>query len=183
MNLAQLATAVIQQLDDPQAAVEEATAIVHAMPSLIEAEWLRLFRRKIGLATIASGDLELISDLLQVMSEGEADFTNTFRGLAEGTAASQFKNPTGYEAWHQRWMQRRVAEPNSEEIMRASNPVYIPRNHRIEEMIGAAVAGDFTLFERLTRVLQTPFVEQEGAEDLRRSPEPNEVVRATFCGT
>lgn len=182
-NLAQLATALIQQLENPQEAVEEATAIIHAMPSLIEVEWLRLFRRKIGLETIAPGDLELISDLLQVMVEGEADFTNTFRALAEGTAAEQFKTPKEFEAWRLRWMKRREAEQNSEAIMRASNPVFIPRNHRIEEMIGAAVAGDFSLFERLTRVLQTPYVEQEGAEDLRRPPEPNEVVRATFCGT
>lgn len=182
-NLAQLATALIQQLDNPQEAVEEATAIIHAMPSLIEVEWLRLFRRKIGLETIAAGDLELISDLLQVMSEGEADFTNTFRALAEGTAVEQFKDPTGFEAWQSRWMKRRQVEQNAEAIMQASNPVYIPRNHKIEEMIGTAVAGDFTLFERMGQVLQTPYVEQYGAEDLRRPPEPNEVVRATFCGT
>ncbi len=182
-NLAQLATALIQQLENPQEAVEEATAIIHAMPSLIEVEWLRLFRRKVGLETVAPGDLELISDLLQVMAEGDADFTNTFCALADGNAADQFNDPKAFEAWQARWMQRRVNEQNSEAMMRTSNPIYIPRNHRIEEMIAAAVAGEFALFERLGRVLQTPFTEQVGAEDLRRPPKVGEVVTATFCGT
>ena len=182
-NLAQLATALIQQLDNPQEVVEEATAIIHAMPSLIEVEWLRLFRRKIGLENVAPGDLELISDLLQVMAEGSADFTNTFRALAVGNAVDQFKDPRAFEAWQVRWMERRVNEENSDALMRTSNPIYIPRNHRIEEMIAAAVAGEFALFERLGKVLQTPFTEQVGAEDLRRPPEAGEVVTATFCGT
>ncbi|GAA6196776.1 YdiU family protein [Pseudophaeobacter arcticus] len=182
-NLAQLATALIQQLDDPQEAVEEATAIIHAMPSLIEVAWLRLFRRKIGLETVAPQDLELISDLLQLMEEGQADFTNTFRALAEGTAADHFRDPKAFAPWQARWMQRREQEQDPQAIMRACNPVYIPRNHRIEEVITTAVAGDFTLFERLGTVLQQPFTEQSGAEDLRRPPAAHEVVTATFCGT
>lgn len=182
-NLAQLATALIQQQDDPQEAVEEATAIIHAMPSLIEVAWLRLFRRKIGLETVAPQDLELISDLLQLMEKGQADFTNTFRALAEGNAADHFRDPKAFEPWQARWMQRRELEQDPQAIMRASNPVYIPRNHRIEEMITAAVAGNFTLFERLGAVLSQPFTEQSGAEDLRRPPDAHEVVTATFCGT
>ena len=182
-NLAQLATALIQQLDDPQEAVEEATAIIHAMPSLIEVEWLRLFRRKLGLETVAPEDLDLISDLLQLMSDGQADFTNTFRALSEGNAAEQFRDAKAFEVWNARWMQRRAQEQNAEALMRASNPVYIPRNHKMEEMIAAAVAGDFTLFERLRVVLANPFEVQPGAEDLRRAPEAHEVVGATFCGT
>jgi uncharacterized protein YdiU (UPF0061 family) len=182
-NLAQLATALIQQLDDPQAAVEEATAIIHAMPSLIEVEWLRLFRRKIGLTTVMNGDLELVSDLLQRMAEGRADFTNTFRGLSEGRAREEFDDPTVYDIWHEKWMQRRANEHEPEALMQTCNPVYIPRNHRIEEMISAAISGDFSSFERLNRVLARPFSVQEGESDLRRAPASNEVVRATFCGT
>lgn len=182
-NLAQLATALIQQLDDPSEAVEEATAIIHAMPSLIEAEWLRLFRRKLGLASIAHLDLELISDLLQRMEEGGADFTNTFRGLSDGKAREQFRDAAAFDAWHETWTQRIAQEPDPKMLMRASNPVFIPRNHRIEEMITAAVAGDFEPFHRLNRVLASPYDEQSDADDLRQAPEPGEVVQATFCGT
>lgn len=182
-NLAQLATALIQQLDDPSSAVEEATAIVHAMPSLIEAEWLRLFRRKLGLETIAHQDLELVSDLLELMSEGQADFTNTFRALSEGRARDQFLDPEAFDRWHAVWKQRSQQERDPIVLMRASNPVYIPRNHRIEEMIAAAVAGDLEPFHRLNRVFAAPYSEQEGQEDLRRPPTKDEVVKATFCGT
>lgn len=182
-NLAQLATALIQQLDDPQEAVEEATAIIHAMPSLIEAEWLRLFRRKLGLLSMESGDLDLVSDLLQLMAEGQADFTNTFCALSEGRAAGEFQDPAAFQSWQQRWMQRRAEEPDPEAVMRASNPVYIPRNHRIEEMIAAAVTGDFTMFHRLNTVLASPYLRQPDQDDLLRPPMPDEVVKATFCGT
>ncbi|MGR3623605.1 protein adenylyltransferase SelO [Pseudophaeobacter sp.] len=182
-NLAQLATALIQQLDDPQEAVEEATAIIHAMPSLIEAEWLRLFRRKLGLLSMESGDLDLVSDLLQLMAEGQADFTNTFCALSEGRAAGEFQDPAAFQSWQQRWMQRRAEEPDPEAVMRASNPVYIPRNHRIEEMIAAAVSGDFTMFHRLNTVLASPYLRQPDQDDLLRPPMPDEVVKATFCGT
>ncbi|WP_417714252.1 protein adenylyltransferase SelO [Pseudophaeobacter arcticus] len=182
-NLAQLATALIQQLDDPQQAVEEATEIVHTMPALIETEWLRLFRRKIGLETAQDADMDLISDLLELMEQGQADFTNSFRALADGRAVDYFRDSKGFEPWQARWMQRCEQEQDPQAIMRASNPVYIPRNHRIEEMIASAVAGDFTLFERLGTVLQQPFTEQQGAEDLQRPPEAHEVVTATFCGT
>lgn len=182
-NLAQLATALIQQLEDPQSAVEEATAIIHAMPSLIEAEWLRLFRRKIGLLSVDRGDLELISDLLDLMAEAEADFTNTFRALGEGRAQEFFPDPSGFDSWTARWLNRRKGEADAVAVMRASNPVYIPRNHRIEEMIASAVTGDFAPFHRLSKVLATPYAEQAGQEELRRPPAPEEVVAATFCGT
>ena len=67
--------------------------------------------------------------------------------------------------------------------MARANPVLIPRNHRIEQMIAAAVAGDFTPFERMMRALATPFADEAEFADLRRPPAEDEVVKATFCGT
>ena len=67
--------------------------------------------------------------------------------------------------------------------MRAANPAVIPRNHRIEHMIEAAVAGDYAPFERLMEVLTRPWDVDPEAADLRRPPAASEVVRATFCGT
>ncbi|WP_058335128.1 YdiU family protein [Phaeobacter sp. CECT 5382] len=182
-NLAQLATALIQQLEDPQDGVEEATAIIHAMPSLIEVEWLRLFRRKIGLVTVDSGDLDLISDLLERMAENQADFTNTFRALSGGNARAEFTDPAAFDAWHTIWKQRQQAEQDSKAVMRATNPCFIPRNHRIEEMIAAAVANDFSPFHQLSKILAHPYEEQPDAVAYRQPPKPDEVVRATFCGT
>jgi uncharacterized protein YdiU (UPF0061 family) len=70
-----------------------------------------------------------------------------------------------------------------EVVMRAVNPAYIPRNHRVEEAIQAGVAGDFGPFERLVEVLARPYDDQPGAEDLQNAPTETEMVQRTFCGT
>ena len=67
--------------------------------------------------------------------------------------------------------------------MLSANPAFIPRNHRVEQMIQAAIQGDFAPFERLLGVLANPFEDQPDAADLTRPPEPSEVVHQTFCGT
>ncbi|WOI35204.1 YdiU family protein [Tritonibacter scottomollicae] len=182
-NLAQLATALIQQFDDPEAVVEEATEIVHAMPEMIEAAWLRRFRAKIGITSAQEGDMELITDLLGLMADGQADFTNTFRALMAGGARDQFLAPEQFEAWQQRWTQRLTDEDSPQDTMARANPVLIPRNHRIEQMIAAAVAGDFAPFERVMRALAMPFADEAEFADLRHPPAEDEVVKATFCGT
>ena len=182
-NLAQLATALIQQMDDPEAGVEEATEIVHAMPDLTEAAWLRRFRAKLGITSAQEGDLKLVTSLLGRMAENQSDFTNTFRALAKGTARDQFTGPEAFDAWAEGWQARLEGEPDPQAVMRRANPAFIPRNHRIEEMIAGAVAGDYALFHRLHDVLARPYDDQPDHADLQRSPLPEEVVQATFCGT
>lgn len=182
-NLAQLATSLIQQMDDKEAAVEEATEIVHAMPDLLQQNWLSRFRAKIGLATADEGDQELITDLLKRMAEGQADFTNTFRALGGGMARDQFLAPEAFDNWEAGWRIRLEREAAPLDVMTAANPAFIPRNHRVEQMIQAAVQGDYAPFDRLNGVLARPYEDQGNAEDLRRPPAENEVVHATFCGT
>lgn len=182
-NLAQLATALIQQIEDREAAVEEATEIVHAMPGRIEAEWLELFRAKLALSDARAGDQELIEDLLRRMVAGQADFTNTFRALGSAGARDQFTDPAAYETWEAEWRARRASLPEAAPLIAAANPAFIPRNHRVEQMIAAAVEGDYAPFHRLNAVLARPYDDQPGAEDLTRPPLPGEAVEATFCGT
>ena len=86
---------------------------------------------------------------------------------------------TAFAAWHSRWQ----ARSPSAAIMLQANPAIIPRNHRVEEAIQAAVAGDLAPSVRLITALATPYDPPEGTEDLRLPPEPHEVVQATFCGT
>lgn len=182
-NLAQLATALIQQLDDPQAGVEEATEIVHAMPDLLEAAWLARFRAKLGITTAQDGDQELITDLLARMAANQSDFTNSFRALGSGGARDQFTDPTAFDSWAEGWQARLQGEPEPDAVMRAANPAFVPRNHRIEEMIAAAVAGDYAPFHRLNDVLSRPYEDQPEHSELQHPPKPEEVVQATFCGT
>lgn len=182
-NLAQLATALIQQMEDKEAAVEEATDIVHEMPDLLQEQWLTRFRAKIGLTRAEDGDQELISDLLKRMAENQADFTNTFRTLAGNAARDQFTDPSAFDGWADGWTARLDREDDPQVVMIAANPAFIPRNHRVEQMIEAAVKGDYAPFHRLNTVLAQPYEDQPEAADLTRPPTSSEVVQATFCGT
>ncbi|WP_113911299.1 protein adenylyltransferase SelO [Roseovarius dicentrarchi] len=182
-NMAQFASALIPLMDNQDRAIAEFTEAVNAMPALIEAEWLRIFGAKIGLADPSQEDRPLIDDLLGLMQAAEVDFTNTFRALARTDASDTFEQIDGFDAWHARWQARLTREGDWRARMNAANPAIIPRNHRIEEMIAAAVAGDFTPFHRLLDVLSRPYTDQPDAADLTQPPAPHEVVRATFCGT
>ncbi len=182
-NLAQLATALIQQFEDKDAAVEEATEIVHAMPALMQAHWLERFRAKIGLVRAEEGDLEMISDLLTRMAQNQADFANTFRALGSDRARDQFADPAAFDEWAKGWQERLAREDAPLDVMAVANPAFIPRNHRVEQMIQAAVQGDYAPFNRLNEVLSRPYEDQPESADLMRPPAKNEVVHATFCGT
>jgi len=182
-NLAQLATALIGQIDDRDEAIEQATGIVHEMPALIEQNWMDVFRAKIGLTSRQDGDKDLITDLLDIMAAQRADFTNTFRALGSTGARTQFRAPTAYDHWQQNWQARLVHEPDPKATMLSANPAYIPRNHRIEQMIVAAKNGDYTLFNRLNTVLARPYSDQPDHTELTAPPTKANIVTATFCGT
>lgn len=180
-NMAQFATAMLQQMDDKEAAVEEATEIVHAMPSQLEAQWLKCFGAKIGLMDATPADQPMIEELLALMQNDGADFTNTFASLGTDTARDQFTNRAAFDAWAVSWKARLTRENDPNAVIATANPVVIPRNHRIEEMIQAAVAGDFAPFKRLNTALATPYESTD--TDLHRAPLAAEIVPATFCGT
>ncbi|MEO1193661.1 MAG: YdiU family protein [Pseudomonadota bacterium] len=196
-NLTQLAQALLPLLSDKmEAAVELAQASIDRFPDLFHEAWLGVARRKLGLSTAAEGDADLFASLLSTMEANEADFTLTFRRLANGVvpdgaeepqARDLFKDPAAFDAWAVRWQARLEAEPMAiaerQAALRAANPLFIPRNHRVEEALAAAEAGDLGPFERLKRVLAYPFDVQPDAAELALPPGPEERVFRTFCGT
>ncbi|MBI1217507.1 MAG: YdiU family protein [Rhodobacteraceae bacterium] len=187
-NMAQLATGLLPLIDpDQNAAIEAATAVVQGFAEVYEAAWLARFRAKIGLTTAEEGDGGLIEMLLGRMGTLQADFTRTFRGLAEGTAREEFAEPEAWDSWARDWRDRLAREGRSEAEARATaarvNPAIIPRNHRVEAAIQAAVAGDLAPFHRLNAALARPFGPAPEDLDLTAAPRPAEAVRKTFCGT
>ncbi|MGB5864463.1 MAG: YdiU family protein [Sulfitobacter sp.] len=180
-NMAQLATALLQLFEDKDAALKEATAIIHAMPDLIEAAWLARFAPKIGIATPDVADTDLIQSLLDLMQKDGADFTNTFRVLGTLQARDAFSDRNAFDAWSVQHSARIAGERDPVRTMAAANPAVIPRNHRIEQMIDAVTAGDMAPFERLMAACATPFESTD--PELEKPPAPSEVVPATFCGT
>ncbi len=187
-NLAQLATALLPLMgDDHDAAIKTATDAVHGFVPLFQDAWTDVFRAKLGLRTSRYGDAALAHGLLEAMATGVADFTNTFRGLADGTSEDAFTDPTPFKPWFAKWVARLEAEGATPEDrsadLRAANPAFIPRNHRIEAAIQSAVDGDYAPFERLVTVLSLPFDDQPGHADLMDPPTADEEVTQTFCGT
>ncbi|MGV6812502.1 MAG: protein adenylyltransferase SelO [Brevirhabdus sp.] len=187
-NLAQLATALIPLIDpDADKAVEWATQAVHRFAPIFQAEWLTRFSAKLGLANPQDGDDKLIDAFMGLMNREQADFTNTFRALCNGSARDQFLDRDAYDAWERAWLDRATSEGRTAEIRQAAmcavNPGLIPRNHRIEETIETARKGDLRPFHRLVDALATPFAPAEADLDLTRPPSEQERVHQTFCGT
>ncbi|TCL09604.1 uncharacterized protein YdiU (UPF0061 family) [Shimia isoporae] len=182
-NMAQLATTLVPVMPDGDAAVEEFTKLIHAMPEKIRDERTRLFAAKIGITDVREEDAELIDGLLSLMSKDGSDFTNTFRSLSGDSPQDQFLDQDAFAAWRSNWMKRLETEDDPQTTMNAVNPAIIPRNHRIEEMITAAIDGDMAPFERLMQALASPYESSDQFTDLTRPPLDSERVRQTFCGT
>ncbi len=124
--------------------------------------------------------------------EGEGrDFTLSFRNLArlvEGqTDSDGFEESDAFQDffgwWHKRVQQQDLYAETIRQRMNRVNPVFIPRNHKIEEVIEAGLQDDFSLFHEMIEVLAKPYTEQEGYGSYRSPPRPEQVVQATFCGT
>jgi uncharacterized protein YdiU (UPF0061 family) len=195
-NLARLAETLLPLIDpDVDAAIAAATAVLDAFPARFEQLWLEGMRAKIGLATEDGDDRELLQGLLDVMHAGRADYTLTFRRLCEAAAdppqdagvRELFAQPAAFDAWAARWRMRLARDPRSPaeraRAMRSVNPLFIPRNHRVEQAIAAGLSDDFEPFARLSAVLARPFDEQPEHADYALPPRGEERVLQTFCGT
>jgi uncharacterized protein YdiU (UPF0061 family) len=182
-NMAQLATSLVPLVQDSDAAIKEFTTIIHGMQDSLRQHWAQRFAAKLGISSPTEDDKQLIGDLLILMDANQADFTNTFRDLPTEHTALHFKDTEGFASWRMRWQKRIESEDAPYALMSSVNPAVIPRNHRIEEMITAAVAGDDSLFHRLNAVLATPYADQPEHDDLRAPATPETAGKATFCGT
>ena len=150
-------------------------------------------RAKLGLVGEEDADEALFKALLDHMEAEKTDMTNTFRALSHaGVLRGDVPPaglPAGFAPWLARWRARVAGQGGTDLTARAHgmqqvNPCYIPRNHKVEAMIAAAVKQqDYAPFHNMLRVLATPYVEQPGMEAYATPPQPDEVVPYTYCGT
>ena len=194
-NMARLAEALLQIWgDDQERAVEEAKESLGLFKRTFDGAFTEAFAQKLGLPGDWDGCDEFIQATFKVMNENAADFTLFFshlRRIEQGDHRAQFAalfaDGAAAERWLADWRQARSASgigaAASQQRMDRANPIYIPRNHRVEEAIAAGEIGDYSAMHRLNAVLQKPFEEQAGEEDYERPPQPHEVVTQTFCGT
>ena len=183
--------------DDQEDAVAKATEVINTFPERFQAFYAAGLYRKIGLANIREGDDELAQSLLSCMSDNRADFTLTFRRLcslkrdgieSDDFVRGLFTDGAAFDQWATRWRQRLVSEGRSDverqTDMRSVNPAFIPRNHRVEQVIRAAEDdNNLTPFDELVNVLAVPYEDQPDREWFENPPHPDEMVKQTFCGT
>jgi uncharacterized protein YdiU (UPF0061 family) len=195
-NLTRLAETLLPLIDDNQdAAIKQAEEALGAFRLHFESAYAGGLARKIGLLTRRDSDFELTNDLLGRMAQHQVDFTRMFRRLCNAAADTAqdekvrelFVDPTVFDAWAVKW-RARLAEEGGDTAarvatMRAANPAFIPRNHRVEEAIIAATAGDFAPFETLVKVLAHPYDDQPEFADYAKPPREDQIVQQTFCGT
>jgi uncharacterized protein YdiU (UPF0061 family) len=196
-NLARFAETLLPLFDVEQTqAVTLATESINAYSAKFEREWLKAMRSKLGLLQAQPEDGDLINALLDVMHRMQADYTVTFRGLTDylergrsGPSVEEaLHDHADFQAWLRRWGDRGEQESETSavraEAMRQANPRYIPRNHRIEEVIEAATTEEnFAPFEAMLEVIVRPFDEQPTAAAYTAPPRPDQRVLETFCGT
>ncbi len=196
-NLAQCLLAIIDEDEDK--ALQAAQDVIDSFPALFSESYLSRFRHKLGLSTEQENDEKLIADFLVLMQESHMDFTNTFRQLSTqmddvqaNTLQAQNNTDSFFEKsetqqWISRWHARMQRDNNSTEarveIMHQNNPAYIPRNHKVEQIIAAATEQNYKPMEQMLSVLSNPYKEQPNMQAYAQAPNEDEIVRATFCGT
>lgn len=189
-NLARFAETLLPLLHvDQDQAVNLAQAAISDYMELYKSNWLAGMRAKLGIFNEEAADESLFENLLTMMQKYRADYTNTFRALSFERYEDMvlFGTPE-FAQWNEQWQARKERQEESKafsiQLMQNSNPALIPRNHRVEEAIDAAVQhGDYSVMEKLLDVLSNPFAHTSEQAVYSTLPAPSGQPYRTFCGT
>ena len=187
-NLTRFAETLLPLLSkDPSKATKIAEATLSGYPERFGGQYIARFRAKFGLPREAP--VEIIKECLALLGTQAVDFTLFFRQLTRVAGgedsqalAAMFCSSDPFEKWFAKWRCEADTATHLTD-MRAANPILIPRNHRVEQAIQSAYAGDFSQFHRLVDALASPYADQVEYADLETPPRPEEIVHETFCGT
>ena len=188
-NLARFAECIIPLIDqDEQKAISIATETINNFEKLYEEKWLNMMRDKLGLFGEDRDDKHLIFELLTWMENNKADFTNTFCNLMK---IQSIKDPIyqnqEYLNWTAKW-KKRLEKNNTEkekylELMRSVNPIFIPRNHKVEEALKDASENKLETLNQLLEVIKYPYKDNGMLMDYQRPMSNENGDYKTFCGT
>lgn len=189
-NLSVLAGALLPLIhaDEPQA-IALAQGVLDEFPYLFRAAHLRMACSKIGIAEPQAGDAALVQELYDRMQATGSDLTNTFATLQlEGPSGNAPFNDEPLSRWHAQWRERINTEPGGLQaarlLMQRTNPVVIPRNHVVEQVLDAAtVQNDLAPLQVFLGVLREPYTDAAVPDNHRLPPSEGDVGYRTFCGT
>ena len=188
-NLTRFAECLIPLISkNEDEAIKLATEALDKFEKIYETKWLNMMRDKLGLYGEDNEDKILIMELLDWMEKNKVDYTNTFIFLTSKTIKnSETYNNADFDLWKIKWVKRLTVFGNSHdksmELMNFSNPMVIPRNHKVEEALTLASNGDLTLFNKLIKILKNPYlVNNDDLEFMSPAPHSDKKYQ-TFCGT
>ena len=180
-NLARFGETLLSLIDtDRNRAIARATEVINIFPERYERHWLKGMRAKLGLVNEEEADLNLATGFLTAMEGKKVDYTLAFRYLADAALGQEerlralFADPSAYDLWSGHWRARLAREAVlplvRAQAMRRVNPAFIPRNHRVEEALSAAVErADYAPFRDLAEYPLAPFRRSAGVCRLCRT--------------
>tara|TARA_Y100000591_G_scaffold326648_1_gene349719 strand:+ start:1 stop:714 length:714 start_codon:yes stop_codon:yes gene_type:complete len=187
-NLSRFAECLIPLIDkDQNKAIELATEAINSFEKNYQEKWLNMMRDKLGLLGCEDEDKSLVLDLLTWMHQKKIDYTNTFCYLMNFKIqnSKDFKD-LDFQNWKLRWQKRLSKNNNTPEkylkLMRSVNPLVIPRNHIVEEVLNEANQDNLKPIKKLLNILKSPYVEKKNIFEYQISS-PSDDKYQTFCGT
>ena len=188
-NLARFAECLIPLIDPKKdKAIEIATEAINSFDKSYETKWINMMRDKLGLFGQDQKDQVLIIDLLTWMHKNKADYTNTFCFLMdENFQYNKIYNDENFLIWKERWKERLKLNNNTPEkylsLMKSVNPLVIPRNHKVEEVLESANNNDLSPLKKLINVLEKPYEKTKEIIDYQSPAPVSDKKYKTFCGT
>ncbi len=187
-NLARFAECLIPLIDkNKETSVKIATDLIDNFQNIYEEKWLNMMRDKLGLFGEDISDKKLINDLFNWMEKNKVDYTNTFCHLmGVKINDNEYKNDNFLE-WSNEWKKRSGLNNSSKEkqieLMKKTNPIVIPRNHKVEEALTEADKGNLEKINKLIAILKNPYGDQKGIEEYQAPAPISNKKYQTFCGT
>ena len=188
-NLARFAECLVPLInEDKNTGIQIATEIINSFSEIYQKNWFEMMRKKLGLLGQDAKDEKLIIDLLTWMHKNKADYTNTFCFLMN----QNFQNKKIYSSqsfidWKKQWQDRLKINTNSPEVslklMHSSNPLVVPRNHKVEEALESANGGDLNPTKNLLKILEKPYENKKEISEYQSPAPPSDKIYKTFCGT
>tara|TARA_B100001059_G_C17834601_1_gene587060 strand:- start:2783 stop:4237 length:1455 start_codon:yes stop_codon:yes gene_type:complete len=187
-NLARFIESLFPLLDQNENKAEQiANELIKEYEGLFADQYHLMMKNKLGMISDEDQDKRMMSDLFKIMHKNQADYNNTFRYLINGKFPNEkLLNDPDFIIWEAEWKKRISKNQNSEkayQLMMEHNPVFIPRNHKVEEALLAADIGDMSKFLSLCEVVKKPYVENTNFEEFTKPAPATDRIYKTYCGT
>ncbi len=188
-NVARFAETLLPLIStDLNEAIKKAEGLIKSIPETYKNSWLNMMRNKLGLVDNDNDDENIINSLLSWMERNNADFTNTFVDLMTEKnldktiyKSKEFRN--WFEIYKKRKFSKNFSKSKSVKIMNENNPVVIPRNNIVEDVLVSADEGDLTPLNEFLKIIENPYGQNLKISNYYKTNINSDEPYITFCGT